>query len=51
MGERATGVRGWQPAELTGLLEALDLDLRLREQREERREPSAPRASRTTLVS
>jgi hypothetical protein len=46
--ERATGVRGWQPAELTGLLEALDLDLRLRGQRDERREP---RARRTTLVS
>jgi hypothetical protein len=34
--ERATGVRGWQPAELTALLDALDLDLRLREQRDQR---------------
>ena len=39
--ERATGVRGWQPAELLGLLEALDLDLHLRGQRDQ-----APRAGR-----
>ena len=45
--ERATGVRGWQPAELLGLLEALDLDLHLREQREQ----GARRGARTTLVS
>jgi hypothetical protein len=29
--ERATGVRGWQEAELRDLLQALDLDLPLRE--------------------
>jgi hypothetical protein len=52
--ERATGVRGWQPAELLGLLEALDLDLHLREQREQRDQPrqqGARRGARTTLVS
>jgi hypothetical protein len=31
--ERATGVRGWQPAELRSLLDALDLQLPLRDQR------------------
>jgi hypothetical protein len=31
--ERATGVRGWQPAELRVLLETLDLQLPLRELR------------------
>jgi hypothetical protein len=36
--ERATGVRGWQPAELTALLETLELDLRLREQRRDQRD-------------
>jgi hypothetical protein len=46
--ERATGVRGWQPAELHALLDALDLDLGLRDQRRERPEP---RPARTTLVS
>jgi hypothetical protein len=52
--ERATGVRGWQPAELLGLLEALDLDLHVREQRDQRdqpRERGARPAARTTLVS
>ena len=52
--ERATGVRGWQPAELLGLLEALNLDLHLREQREQRDQPrqqGARRGARTTLVS
>ena len=49
--ERATGVRGWQPAELLGLLEALDLDLHLRGQHDQGREPAAPHAARTTLVS
>ena len=51
--ERATGVRGWQPAELLGLLEALDLDLRLRDNppRDQPREQGAPRASRASLVS
>jgi hypothetical protein len=48
--ERATGVRGWQPAELLGLLEALELDLHLRGQHDQAREP-APRAARATLVS
>jgi hypothetical protein len=47
--ERATGVRGWQPAELQALLEALELDLHLREQRRDRQE-RRPRAART-LVS
>jgi hypothetical protein len=46
--ERATGVRGWQPAELMGLLDALDLDLRLREQRRDERDR---RDDRHTLVS
>ena len=49
--ERATGVRGWQPAELLGLLEALDLDLHLRDPRDQPREQGAPRASRASLVS
>jgi hypothetical protein len=49
--ERATGVRGWQPAELLGLLEALDLDLHLRDQRDQPREVGAPRDNRATLVS
>jgi hypothetical protein len=49
--ERATGVRGWQPAELLALLEALDLDLGLRDQHPERH--PAPRGQRParTLVS
>ena len=47
--ERATGVRGWQPAELQALLETLELDLHLREQRRDRQE-QRPRAART-LVS
>ena len=43
--ERATGVRGWQPAELTALLEALELRLPLREQRRDQRDQRvAPRA-------
>jgi hypothetical protein len=49
--ERATGVRGWQPAELLGLLEALELDLHLRGQHDQGREPATPRAARTTMVS
>ncbi|HEV3012071.1 MAG TPA: hypothetical protein VG499_02255, partial [Actinomycetota bacterium] len=49
--ERSTGVRGWQPAELLGLLEALDLDLHLRDQRDQPREAGAPRGNRATLVS
>jgi hypothetical protein len=36
--ERATGVRGWQPAELTALLETLGLNLHLREQRRDQRD-------------
>jgi hypothetical protein len=42
--ERATGVRGWQPAELTALLEALGLDLPLREQRRDQRDQDVARA-------
>jgi hypothetical protein len=47
--ERATGVRGWQPAELQALLETLELDLHLREQRRDAH-AQRPRAART-LVS
>jgi hypothetical protein len=48
--ERATGVRGWQPTELQALLQALELDLRLRDQR---RDQPAQRARRPvrSLVS
>jgi hypothetical protein len=42
--ERATGVRGWQPAELLALLDTLELDLRLREQRRDQREQRTARA-------
>ena len=49
--ERATGVRGWQPAELTALLEALELDLRLRDQPRDRNERPDAAAARATLVS
>jgi hypothetical protein len=51
--ERATGVRGWQPAELAALLEALELDLRLRDQRRDqpRDRNERPDAARATLVS
>jgi hypothetical protein len=49
--ERATGVRGWQPAELLGMIEALGLDLHLRGQHDQGREPAAARGARTTLVS
>ena len=49
--ERATGVRGWQPAELTALLEALELDLRLRDQPRDRNERPEDAAARATLVS
>ena len=48
--ERATGVRGWQPTELTAMLEALDLDLRLREQRRDQQDQPR-RAAARTLVS
>ena len=48
--ERATGVRGWQPTELLTLLDTLDLDLGLRHQRPEPREPREGRPVRT-LVS
>jgi hypothetical protein len=47
--ERATGVRGWQPAELLALLETLKLDLRLREQRHDQQD-QRPQGART-LVS
>jgi hypothetical protein len=50
--ERATGVRGWQPNELQALLEALDLDLRLRDQpREQPRDQRDGRDARRTMVS
>jgi hypothetical protein len=42
--ERATGVRGWQPAELTALLQTLELDLPLREQRRDQRDQRVARA-------
>jgi hypothetical protein len=48
--ERATGVRGWQPAELQTLLDTLELDLRLRDHDRDHSEPRRPRAART-LVS
>jgi hypothetical protein len=48
--ERATGVRGWQPTELTAMLEALDLDLRLRDQRRDHQDQPR-RAAARTLVS
>ena len=47
--ERATGVRGWQPAELLALLDTLDLDLHLRERRQDRQD-QRPRDARA-LVS
>jgi hypothetical protein len=50
--ERATGVRGWQPAELQALLEALDLDLRLRDQSHDQpRDRRDQRDARRTMVS
>jgi hypothetical protein len=49
--ERATGVRGWQPTELAAMLETIDLDLRLREQRRDRQDQRSPGQARTTLVS
>jgi hypothetical protein len=42
--ERATGVRGWQPAELMALLDTLELDLRLREQRRDQPDRRTARA-------
>jgi hypothetical protein len=42
--ERATGVRGWQPAELLGLLQTLDLDLHLRDQRRDQPRDRRPAA-------
>jgi hypothetical protein len=47
--ERATGVRGWQPTELTAMLEVLDLDLRLREQRRDAQDEQPRRAVRTLV--
>jgi hypothetical protein len=41
--ERATGVRGWQPAELMALLDTLELDLRLREQRRDQHDQRTAR--------
>jgi hypothetical protein len=46
--ERATGVRGWQPSELLALLDAIDLDLGLRDRRPERH---TERRSARTMVS
>jgi len=46
--ERATGVRGWQPAELMALLDTLELDLRLREQRRDQREPRSTARARVS---
>jgi hypothetical protein len=48
--ERATGVRGWQPTELQALLQALELDLRLRDQRRDQPTQRARRPVRS-LVS
>jgi hypothetical protein len=48
--ERATGVRGWQPTELQALLQALELDLRLRDQRRDQPTQRASGAVRS-LVS
>jgi hypothetical protein len=42
--ERATGVRGWQPAELLGLLDTLELDLHLRDQRRDQPRDRRPAA-------
>jgi hypothetical protein len=47
--ERATGVRGWQPTELVAMLEALDLDLRLREQRRDAQDQPRRGAARTMV--
>jgi hypothetical protein len=50
--ERATGVRGWQPTELRGLVEFLELDLRLRDEpRDPVRDQPARRDARRTMVS
>jgi len=46
--ERATGVRGWQPAELLSLLQALDLDLHLRDQRRDQPRDRRPAATRVS---
>jgi hypothetical protein len=46
--ERATGVRGWQPAELLGLLQTLDLDLHLRDQRRDQPRDRRPAATRVS---
>jgi hypothetical protein len=48
--ERATGVRGWQPTELQALLQTLELDLRLRDQRRDQPTQRARRPVRS-LVS
>jgi hypothetical protein len=47
--ERATGVRGWQPTELVAMLEALDLNLRLREQRRDAQAQPRRGAARTMV--
>ena len=46
--ERATGVRGWQPAELLGLLQTLDLDLHLRDQRRDQPRDRRPAATKVS---
>jgi hypothetical protein len=47
--ERATGVRGWQPTELAAMLEALDLNLRLREQHRDAQDQPRRGAARTMV--
>ena len=46
--ERTTGVRGWQPAELLAMLDTLELDLRLREQRRDQGEPRTAARARVS---
>jgi hypothetical protein len=48
--ERATGVRGWQPAELLGLLEVVEVELRLRDHPRDRH-PARSAPARSTKVS
>jgi hypothetical protein len=48
--ERATGVRGWQPAELLGLLEVVEVDLRLRDHPRDRH-PARSAPDRSSKVS
>jgi hypothetical protein len=48
--ERATGVRGWQPAELLGLLEVVEVELRLRDHPRDRH-PARSAPDRSSKVS